>query len=73
MKHVKVVKRAERSRNVAAPPAEAGETDKGVAKNREREAAATISRWVTELRDKRRAETRRALASFFGVPAVTRP
>ena len=72
MKHVKVVKRAERSHH-AAVQVEAKSTGKGEAKNAEREVAAVISQWVSELRNKQRAESQRMLANLFGLPATARP
>lgn len=72
MKHVRVVKRAERSRH-AAVPAEASSTRKGAAANAEREVAVVISQWVSELRHKQRAESQRMLANLFRLPATARP
>lgn len=69
MNHVKVVKREERSRP-AAVQAETGNTGKGEAKKAEREVAVVISQWVSELRNKQRAESQRIVANFFGPPAT---
>ncbi len=69
MKHVRVVKREERSRH-AAEQAGASNTGKGEATNTEREMAAVISQWVSEFRDKQRAESQRMLANLFGLPAT---
>lgn len=69
MKHVKVVKREERSRR-ATELAEAGGTVKREPRNAEREIAAVISRWVGEFRHKQRAESQRNVAILFGVPAT---
>ncbi len=69
MKHVKVVKRDERSRH-AARQAEASNISKGEAKNPEREMAAIISQWITEFRDKQRADSQRMAATLFGLPTT---
>ncbi len=68
MKHVKVVKRDERS-SYAAQQAEAN-ISKGETKNAEREVAAIISQWVSEFRQKQRAESQRMAANLFGLSAA---
>ncbi len=72
MKHVKIVKRAERSRD-AAMQAETNNTIKGEAKNPERDMAAVIAQWITEFRHKQRAESQRMAANLFSLPTTARP
>lgn len=69
MKHVKVIKREERSRH-AAVQAETSNTGKGKAMNAEREVAEVISEWISEFRNKQRAESQRIFANLFGLPAT---
>ena len=68
MKRVKIVKRDERSRRRAVGQAEVSSESKGAKTNPEREAAAAVTRWVSELRHKRRAESERAFADLFTPP-----
>lgn len=72
MKHVRVVKRDERSRHTAEQ-AEASSTSKGKVKNAEREMAGVISEWIDEFRSKQRAESHGIVANLFRLPATARP
>lgn len=64
MKSVRVVKRDERGRRHAAGQAEVDGKSKK-ATNPEREVAAAVTQWVSELRHKRRVESGRTFADLF--------
>ena len=68
MKHVKIVKRDERSRRQVAGQAEVNSKSNGTTNNPEREVAAAVMRWVSELRHKRRVESERTFADLFMLP-----
>lgn len=63
MKSVRVVKRDERGRRHAADQAEVDGKSKKTT-NPEREVAAAVTQWVSELRHKRRVESGRTFADL---------
>ena len=62
-KTIKVIKRNERNR--AEKPVEEVQSDKKSKQESAREMVATVSQWVNEFQQKRRAETARAIKTLF--------
>ena len=63
---IKVIKRDERNRQ-QQPAAEAA-TERKSAQEAARDMVATVSQWVTEFQQKRRAETAQAIKTIFSDP-----
>jgi hypothetical protein len=60
---IKVIKRDERNRQENNP--EQAQTNKQTSQGAAREIVATVSNWVNEFQQQRRAETSRALKTLF--------
>ena len=63
---IKVIKREERNR--AKQPAEEVKVERKSAQEAARDMVATVSEWVNEFQQKRRAETAHAFKTLLGTP-----
>jgi hypothetical protein len=64
---IKVIKRDERNRQ--KPAAEEVKAERKTAQEAARDMVATVSQWVNEFQQKRRAETAHAFKTLLGDPA----